>query len=189
MLAILNLLKSIPSQAWIVFITALVTSFIALISVWLTSRANNQRLKIQFDTEKNIRDEDLRRNRLEELYILSNKYLNRLVGYYLPYRMVMKGELTFNQALDITIEDGSKKEYDPHRVTMLIHMYFPEVKPAFDEIMAIREKMNKIISDYKEQYKRGDIDGSRWLVKFQPLLSKIGILADSFDKNIVNLNR
>ena len=189
MQVIANLIKSIPSEAWIALVTAILTSGLTLTGVWVTNRAANQRLKIQLEHERKIRDKELNRERLEELYILSNKYLNTLVCYYLPYRMVMKGALTFNQALDLTIENGSKKDYDPHRVAMLIHMYFQEIKPSFDEIMDIREKLNKIIDGYKEQYKRGDIDGSRWLEIFQPLLEKIGKLADSFDENIVKLKR
>ena len=189
MQVIANIFKSIPSVAWIALVTAILTSGLTLTGVWFTNRAANQRLKIQLEHERKIRDTELTRKRLEELYILSNKYLNTLVSHYLPYRMVMKGELTFNQALDMTIESGSKKEYDPHRVSMLIHMYFPEIKPAFDEIMDIRGKLNKIIDGYKGQYKRGDIDGSRCLEIFQPLLEKIGQLADSFDENIVRLKK
>jgi hypothetical protein len=53
--------------------------------------------------------------------------------------------------------------------------------------MNIREKLNDIVDGYKEQYKRGNIDGSRWLELFQPLFEEIGILADGFDKHIVKL--
>ncbi len=50
-------------------------------------------------------------------------------------------------------------------------------------------KLNIIVDAYKEQYKRGDIDASRCLEVFQPLLEKIGILAEGFDKNIVALKK
>lgn len=158
-----------------------------MLGVWLTNHANTQRLRIQLEHERKIRKEELLRDRLEELYVLSNKYLDTLVSNYLPYRMVMKGQLTFNQALDMTIESTSKRDYDPHRVTMLINMYFSEIKPAFDEIMSIREKLNRIIDGYKEQYRTGDTDGSKWLELFQSLLEKLGVLTDGFHQHVVRL--
>ena len=185
----IKMLSSIPSQAWVAVITALLTSCLTLKSVWLSNRANNKRLKIQLEHERKTRDEEIIRDRLEELYVLSNKYFSILVGHYLPFRMVMEGEITFNQALDMSIESGSKSDCEPHRVTMLIDLYFPEIKPAFDEIMDIREKLNEIIDGYKEQYKGGDTDGSQWLDVFQPFFVKLGVLANGFDKNIVNLRR
>ncbi len=186
---IIGLIKIIPSGAWVAFVTAILTSMLMLIGVWLTNNSNNQRLKIQLEHERRIRDEELTRDRLEELYVLSNKYLGTLVSHYLPFRMVMKGEITFNQALDMTIENCSRNDYEPHRVTMLINMYFPEIKPEFDQLMEIRGKLNSIIDGYKEQYKLGDTDGSRWLEVFQPLLDRLGKLADGFDKNVVKLKK
>jgi len=157
--------------------------------VWLTNCASNQRLKLQLEHEQNVKREALVRDRLEELYVISKKYLNTLCSYYFPYRQVMKGELSFNQALDITIEGGEKRDYDPNRVTMLIHMYFPEVQPSFDEIMQVREKLNDIIDGYKWQYKNGDTDGTEWLKAFQPLLELLAKLCGNFDKEVVKLNQ
>jgi hypothetical protein len=72
---------------------------------------------------------------------------------------------------------------------MLIDLYYPELRPEFDKIMIIREKLNSIVDGYKEQYKRGDTDGSKWLEVFQPLFEQIGILAEGFDKHIVKLKK
>ncbi len=185
-MSITSLLQSVPSQAWIALVTAILTSAITLLGVWFTNWASHQRLKLQLEHDQNLKREELIRDRLEELYVVSKKYLNTLCSYYFPYRQVMKGELTFNQALDITIE--TKKDYDPNRVTMLIHMYFPEIQPSFDEIMRIREKLNSIINGYKCQYKQGDTDGTEWLRAFQPLLELLAKLCDNFDKEVVKLN-
>ena len=182
---IIELIKTIPSEAIVIIATALITSTITLISVWLTNSASNKRLKIQFQNEKDIKKEELIRSNLEELYIISNKYLDTLFTYYLPYRSVMEGKITFNEALDITI--ASKVDYDLHRIRMLINMYFPELKSKFNQIIDIRDKLNLIVSGYKEQYKTGDFDGSKWLQKFQPLYKQITELVDKFDENIVEL--
>jgi len=182
-----NLLQSVPSQAWIAFAAAILSSVMTLLGVWLSNRATNQRLKLQFEHEQITKHADLVRNRLEELYVESKKYLNHLFSHYLPYREVMNGALTFNQALDLTIRNGENVNFDPNRVTLLIHMYFPEVQPAFDEIMTVREKLNEIIRGYKEQYNNGQLDGTKWVGAFQPLLVALSEKCAVFDGEVVKL--
>ena len=183
----IDLLQRIPSQAWVVLITAILTSALTLISVWLTNRSNNQRLKIQLEHERKKRNEELLRDRLEELYVLSNKFLDRLVSRYVPYRAVMMGQISYDQALDMALEHGSKRDFEPHRVTMLIDLYFPSIKPDFQEILTIRDKLNNIVECHKEQYKTGDTDGSKWLTLFQPLFEELAKKANSFNKVITNV--
>lgn len=186
---IIELINNIPSGAWVAFVTAILTSGLTLTGVWLTNNNNNQRLRIQLEHDKKIREEEIIRERLEELYVIANKYLGTLVGHYLPFRMVMYGELTFNQALDINIEMGSKTDYESHRVEMLIELYFPDIKPEFNRMMEIREKLNDLVDSYKQQYKTGNTDGSRWLAVFQPLLEQLGKLSEEFKGHIVNLKK
>lgn len=169
-------------------VTAILAFCCTLISVWVTNRSNDKRLHIQFEHERKVKKEEMLRTRLEELYVESNKYLNALGCYYLPYQTAMRGEITFNQALDITISSGSKRDYEPHRVTMLIGMYFPEVKSEFNEIMNIRSELNMIVNGYKEQYKRGDVDGSKWLERFQPLFEEFVKKVDRFEKIVTKVN-
>ncbi|MBJ6750737.1 hypothetical protein [Geomonas anaerohicana] len=182
-----NLLQSVPSQAWIALATAILSSGMTLLGVWLSNRATNQRVKLQLEHDQKIKYDDIIRNRLEELYVESKRYLNHLCSYYLPYRQVMKGELNFNQALDLTISSAENAKFDPNRVTLLIHMYFPEVQLAFDDIMTIREKLNDIVSGYKKQYKGGNSDGRNWLKEFQPLLELLAKKCGDFDDEVVKL--
>jgi hypothetical protein len=183
------LLQSIPSQAWIVLMTAILTSAITLLSVWLTNRANYQRLKIQLDDERIKRNEEHLRDHLEELYVASNKFLDMQVTRFLPYRAVMMGQISYDQALDMALKNSSQKDFEPHRVTMLIDLYFSSIKPSFQEIIDIRNKLNEIIEGHKEQYKSGNTDGSKWLELFQPLYEEFAKKADAFSKVIINLKR
>lgn len=177
----------IHSQALVALITAILTSGLTLLGVWITNRASNQRLKIQLEHERKLKNEELLRLRLEELYVVANKYLSTLVTHYFPFQMVMNGEITFNQALDLVIEKGSSKDYEPHRVTMLIDLYFPEIKPEFQKIIDVREKLNGIVDGYKNQYKTGNPDGSKWIIAFRPLLEEIAQRADAFDQHITKI--
>ena len=57
---IANILKSIPSEAWAAVLVALLTAGLTLIGVWITNKTNNQRLKIQLDHERKIRNEEIK---------------------------------------------------------------------------------------------------------------------------------
>ncbi|NOR57904.1 MAG: hypothetical protein GQ474_05205, partial [Sulfurimonas sp.] len=83
---------------FIAFAGVFVGSLFTIFGIWITNQANLERLKIQLEYEKRTNKDNLIRNRLEELYILSDKYFNALVSHQLPLRMVMKGEMTFNDA-------------------------------------------------------------------------------------------
>jgi hypothetical protein len=183
---ILEILNSIPSQAWVIFGT-FIGSLFTLIGVWTTNQASTKRLKIQFEHDEKVRKESLLRGKLEDLFIVSHKYFNVLVTYHLPFKMVMKGEITFDQAHDLIIEWGNKKDYEPQQVTMLIAMYFPELKQDFEEIMEIQGTLVDVIESYKEQYKTGDIKGNKWFVLFQPKLELLAKKTTQFEEKLTKI--
>ena len=183
----INLLKSVPSVVWTGMLGTLIGSFLTIVGVVLTNRSNTERLKTQLQYEQNVRRQELKRERAEELYVESKKYLNALGVHYLPYKKVMKGELTFNQALDLTIDNSSKRDFEPHRVTMIIDMYFPNLQKPFNEIMVKRDFLNRIVTGYKEQYKTGNTDGTKWRDPFQATLEELGEAITGFENLVASL--
>lgn len=184
---LINLLKSVPSVVWTGIVGTLVGSSLTIIGVVLTNRSNTVRLKTQLQHEQNVRKQELKRERAEELYVESKKYLIAIGVHYLPFKKVMQGVLTFDQARDLTIENGSKSDFEPHRVTMIIDMYFPNLQEPFNEIMATRDYLNRIVAGYKEQYKMGDTDGSEWLEPFQAKFEELSEAIIAFEKLIASL--
>jgi hypothetical protein len=182
-----NLLKSVPSVVWTGIMGTFIGSSLTIVGVLLTNRSNTERLKTQLQHEQNVRRQELKRERAEELYVESKKYFNAVGIHYLPYKKVMKGELTFNQALDLTIDNGSKKDFDPHRVTMIVDMYFPHLQKPFNEIMAKRDFLNRIITGYKDQYKTGNTDGAKWIDPFQATLEELSQAITAFEKLVASL--
>lgn len=183
----INLLKSVPSVVWTGIVGTFIGSSLTIIGVVLTNRSNTERLKTQLQHEQNVRRQELKRERAEELYVESKKYLNAVGIHYLPYKKVMNGELTFNQALDLTIDNGSKRDFEPHRVTMIIDMYFPNLQKPFNEIMAKRDFLNRIVTGYKVQYKTGDTDGTKWLEPFQATLEELSQAITAFENLVASL--
>lgn len=176
-------------QALIAFIGVLVGSVFTILGIWITNRANLKRLEIQLKHAKETNKENLMRDRLEELYILSDKYFNTLVSHQLPLRIVMRGEMSFNDALDLHIEWGKEKKFDYQRLDMIIEMYFNELQEPYNEVLKIRDELNNISEGYKNQYKTGDYDGKRWLDLFQPKLEQLTQETENFRKKLTELTK
>lgn len=72
---------------------------------------------------------------------------------------------------------------------MLIDLYFLELKSPFDEVMAIRDNIGRLVDGYKQQVKTGDSDGDRWVKLFQPLLESLDVKTTQFENCIAVLGR
>ena len=112
--------------------SAAIGGALALIGVWLTNRSSTARLELQLEHEADQRKAQIFRERGEELYVLTEQWLDGLTGYYLAKRSVMQGRLTYNQSLDLEIADGKENPVNFSRVELLINVYFPSVRGSFD---------------------------------------------------------
>ena len=138
---------------------AVVGGALALLSVYFTNRSNTTRLKVQLEHESKQREIELLRNRGEELYELLDKWLKLLAGYYLRRTSVMQNKLTYNECLELDIKDGKENTSNYGRIAMLIDVYFPSTRSAYDKIIEYRTELNKIEGEFKRNYKNGEVDG------------------------------
>lgn len=182
-------LQEASPEAWFLLMGTLAGAVVTLMSAWLVNKSSIRHLMIQLRHERDSRHEEGMRMRHEELYVGSRKYFDAIVINYLPYREVMKGELTFDEAFDLITQQSESIEYEPHRVVMLVEMYFPELKTSLDDVLAIQDRLNRVIAGYKLQYKSGDTDGDRWLKLFQPLFDTLGERIAHFKRNVAEAKR
>ena len=96
--------QSAPSEAWIGLAGVLFGSLLTTFGVWLTNRANARQIKQQLEHEEKLNNKRIAKERLEELYVLVCGWLNNFFGYYMSLSLVMKGEITYNQYLDLIIK-------------------------------------------------------------------------------------
>lgn len=147
------------SENVLISLTALGASIIGisgtLLGVHLSNKSNIERQK----RERNIQN-------LEELYLLINKYCDTLVMHWLPYMKVMKQQISYNDALDLTIS-RDKNDINYYRIEMLINYYIHSIKPNFQIILDARERVNEILQIHKSEYKNGILDGSRFIEAIQ----------------------
>ncbi|WP_461534566.1 hypothetical protein [Spongorhabdus nitratireducens] len=182
-----EVISQIPATAWTAIVTALLTSMLTFFGVAYTNHSNNKRLKIQLEHERKLKQDDIIRERLEELYVESKKYMSATVMYFFPYLKVMEGELTFNQALDTTLE--KKREHNHERVFLIMDMYFPELRQTFTEVEAQRDVAHDILHRYKVRYKTGQIDGAEFIPDFQDALELLTVKTSQFERHVSSLSR
>lgn len=103
-----KILTIIPSEAWLGLLGVLVGAIISIFGIWLTNRSNSNQLRMQLLHEKESHENAIKRERLEELYVLVGHWLIGLSGHYISLSMVMQGKLNYNQHLDLMINDGEK---------------------------------------------------------------------------------
>jgi len=179
-----SILRSAPPEAWFVLFGAVVGGLSAVLGAWITSRGSARQLRMQLDDQRNEQAKERTRQRHEQFYVDCRKYFSDIVCYFLPYQSAMRGDISFNTALDMTAKNGVPSGYDHNHVLMLVDFYFPEFKEEFDAIMETREQLNKIMSGFREQYSAGDTDGSKWLRLFQPEYEKLGQQMEAFEERI-----
>lgn len=147
----MDLEKYIPSM--FVIAGSMVTGLLALLGGWLANRNNLRQLDRRLHYEEASEKREVLRTRLEELYSLISQWANDLVAHYMTYQRVMVGELSYDQALDLTI--ASKQNGNANRLFTLAELYFPSTRQALEKLKELRDEASRIQSDFKREYKQG----------------------------------
>jgi hypothetical protein len=165
--------------------SALIGATVAITAAWLTNRANAKVAATARAHELTLREQDLRRNRGEELYTLLQQWLNRLYGYYIVKQSVMSGKITYNDALDIELKDRDWTDGAHVRIEMLIDVYFPALRPQYVKVTQVRDEANDIVSEHKAEYSTGRTDGSAYMKPFRLKLQELNSSAQGLTEALL----
>ncbi len=149
--------KSVPSI--LVIAGSLVTGLLALLGGWLANRSNLRQLDRRLHHEQVSEKREVLRARLEELYSLVSQWAGDMVTHHMTYQRVMVGELSYNQALDLTIT--SKQHGDANRLFTLAELYFPLARQTLEKLKELRDEASRIQSSFKGEYKQGNLTSQR----------------------------
>lgn len=138
---------------------SIVTGLFTLLGVWLANRSSLKQLTVKLNHEAEREHKEAIRSRLEELYSSIDGWSGSLVVHHLTYRKVMEGDLTYNQALDITIKSG--QSLDAKRMFTLADLYFPTAHKALQELKELRDQAAAIQSSFKEEYRKGIVTSEK----------------------------
>lgn len=165
-----------PSQ-FLTLVTALASAVVGgaltVVGVWLTNRSSTARLRLQLGHEVDQRKAQILRERGEELYVLVEGWLNGLAGYYLRKRLVMRGDLTYNESIDLGKADEKENPVNFGRLELLVNVYFPSASDAYKRTIHSRDAFDDIDTKYRQAYGAGDTDGTRFLEPFQKAIESI----------------
>jgi hypothetical protein len=109
---------------------------------------------------------NVEQSRLEELFILFKKWTLHIDLIYIKHATAMKGDIDYQAMLDMVIEQCNKNSFDFTRIEMLIDLYFPNIKPAYERLIETRTKANRFMLEYGKQYVEGNTDGRKFLAPF-----------------------
>ena len=181
-------LVNAPPEAWLgligVFVGAIIAGVISIITVWLTSRANIRHLRVQLAHEKDTKKDTLKREKLEELYILVDKWLTAIFTFYLPLAPVMQGTYDYKEFMKISTDINNRLNVDFTRLEMIIDIYWPSLKPSYEELIKARDELSRIVMEHKNSYLAGNTDGKKFLNPFNQAQLKIESLGISFKEEI-----
>ncbi|HAW53379.1 MAG TPA: hypothetical protein DCX54_13800 [Flavobacteriales bacterium] len=181
------LLKTLPPTAWTALITAILTSGITLTGVALSNKENRKRLELQFNHEKQIHKENILRERGEELYVSILKYTNFMVSDHSPYAKVMKGDLEYNQALDLTIESANNQKFDAQRITMLTNLYFPSLKNDLDILINFNGEIMRSRKSFELKYKDGYTQDESLLNDYLSKIHELSSMAKDIECKVIDV--
>jgi hypothetical protein len=134
-------------------LSVLVGSLLTLLSSHFTNHSAEKRLQKQLKHEAHQRQQELLRTRGEELYAVTSAWLRMIVTHHMRKTYVMLGNITYDQAVDLELK-ADKPLPDFERIGLLVDVYFPSVRSAYDVVLAVRDERNEIEMTFDRDYKR-----------------------------------
>lgn len=118
--------------------TAVISAISALLGVYVSNKSQEKRLKIQFENDAKIRSIELKKSKLEEMFILFQKWEMDISCLYLRFIPVYKGEYSVQDARENSTENSLQEKGDHQRFQAILNLYFPEHKTNFNHVMVKR---------------------------------------------------
>lgn len=132
------------------------------------------------------------RIKAEALYLAANEYGRTLAGYTLTYFPVIKGDIDWNEMLDMQIKAGSEKREHggAELMTMLVEIYFPSVRPALADVFDARTEFNKFANEMKREYIRsGSLNSYALMPRMMEATTNINTTIQKLEAAIVEAAR
>ena len=168
---------------------SVLTGVVALLAVYLTNQGNRKIMALQIYHERCKEEQNLTREKLEELYILASHYCDILFAYRIPYVNSMKGEITYEKARNIAIKSLESAEKDYHRLDMLVKIYFEVLHEDYNKLIQVRDEVDVFFCDYELSCRNEGFEGRKFLAIASVLMKKLTNESDEFVSSIVRVAR
>lgn len=131
-------------------IQTLVGGALAILGAWFSARSQRRGLRMQLQHEVAKARRDLARERLEELYQHSYRYLQVLRDFGACWADVLESRISYSRAVERTTATLDAGKHDYERMLMLVEVYCPATRGAFAELAAARDTFTSHVSTARE---------------------------------------
>lgn len=132
-------------------------------------------------------EREFRRKKLEELFFAVHTFCTKLFSANIVWPQVMRGEITYNDGLELIIKNHDRQDKSYDIAEMLINIYFPELLPHLQAILKRRDQINRIQSEFKKSYQRQESCDS-FLKPFLTELNGIDVDEKSLTKALFRIS-
>lgn len=180
---------SIPSQLpiFVAIGSSLLTAFVTLSSVLLANRSNLLKSKFDQELSNKFKTAFYKNEKLEQLFILFDKWSKFVLTNWINYASVMDGSLTLKQLNELVIKHSENSEIEHSRIEMIIRLYFPELKQSYNKLNEQKTFANKYMLSFRNEYLKGNTDGKKYLPDFLHAQSLFDSFCEEFKKDMEKL--
>ncbi|ELB2259634.1 hypothetical protein QNZ79_004554 [Vibrio parahaemolyticus] len=137
----------------------IVTAVAALLGVYITNLAQERRAKMEFRNKVMLQERELKREKLEEMHTLFQKWELDVSGLYLIYISVYQGKYSAEEAMELSQKNRLQEKGDQQRFQTLMQLYFPDLEIEYNFVF---EERGKALAYCKPdgEFKRADLKNS-----------------------------
>lgn len=144
-------MATLDAQSATTLIACGITAVSTLSAVLITSLFNNRQARINLDRQAQQKSTELRLAKLEELYLLFEKWQTNLSGIYMHHLRCYVGKLTYKQVMELTREPGMLLPGEHQKMLMLLNVHFPELVADHAPVNDARSALATFLSDPAEK--------------------------------------
>lgn len=133
-----------------VIISGAITALSTLSAVLITNYFNHRSLKTNLEQTKEQNKITLKIQKIEDLYLLFEKWEVNLSSMYLYHLRVFQNKLTIEQAHELTTKLNILEKGDYQKLTMLMNIHFPELLVLYKSVISSRSQLVPFLNDPKE---------------------------------------
>lgn len=168
-------------------LSAIISGIFAVLAITIAHYNNYKLLEKRIHIE-NIRDtKNIKLKKLERIFALSKNWSGRFIVHHVTYRRCMHGDISYNQALDITI--NTKTTDDATKMFTLGYIYFPELKFELEMLHKHIDICASIQDSFKVLYKSGTRTSEQHAEAITSCLKKYMEDVEKFEFRLISLAR
>ncbi|WP_100658791.1 hypothetical protein [Alteromonas flava] len=122
---------------------AIISAVAAISGVYFTNRGHEKRLRIQFENDTKIRETERKVKKLEEMFILFQRWEMDVSCLALTFIPVYEGECSASEAKADSALNRLQEKGDYQKFQAILNLHFPELKDEFWKVMHKRGEVMK----------------------------------------------